>query len=133
CRRRELADEIAATRENRVYLRDVRVPDNVLTTASLDEALDGARAVVMATISRGVYEVACSAAPFIAPDTPVVHATKGLDLATLRRLSEVIAAEIGQPAGHVAVLSGPTHAEEVGRRMPTAAVVACADPGVATV
>jgi glycerol-3-phosphate dehydrogenase (NAD(P)+) len=131
CRRAELADEIAVTRENRVYLRDVRVPEGVHPTASLEETLSGARAVIMATISRAARDVACAAAPFVGPDTPVLHATKGLEVTSLRRLSEVIGAELGRDAGAVAVLSGPTHAEEVGHGQPTAAVVACGEALVA--
>lgn len=132
CRRRELADEIAFSHENRVYLPGIEVPASVQTTAALEDALDGARAVVMATISRGVREVAYAMAPYLAMDTPVLHATKGLELSTLRRLSEVIAAETGQSPQRMAVLSGPTHAEEVGRGQPTAAVVACGDRLVAS-
>jgi len=58
-----------------------------------------------------------------------VHASKGLELPSLLRLSEVIGQEL--TTSGVAVLSGPTHAEEVGRGSPTAAVVACSDAGVA--
>jgi glycerol-3-phosphate dehydrogenase (NAD(P)+) len=132
CRRAELAQEIRSTRCNEVYLRGVPIPDRVAPTASLEEALLGARAVLLVTISRAVRDVARAVAPHIAPDTPMLHATKGLELASLQRFSAVVGEEIGQPATRVAVLSGPTHAEEVGRGMPTAAVVACGDPVVAS-
>ena len=63
----------------------------------------------------------------------VVHGTKGLEQDTLLRLSEVIESELGPShRGRVAALSGPTHAEEVGRGIPTAAVVACPDAATAT-
>ena len=65
--------------------------------------------------------------------TPVVHASKGLEYPSLSRLSEVIAQELGRDPSRVAALSGPTHAEEVGRGLPTAAVVACLDASVAQV
>jgi glycerol-3-phosphate dehydrogenase (NAD(P)+) len=116
---------------NSVYLPGVRVPTRVLPTASLEEAVSGADAVLMATISRAVGEVARAAAPFVAPQAPVLHASKGFELPSLRRLTEVIADEIGRPPEQVAALSGPTHAEEVGRGLPTAAVVACGDAAVA--
>jgi glycerol-3-phosphate dehydrogenase (NAD(P)+) len=131
CRRAELAHEIASARQNSVYLRDVAIPAGVTATASLEESLDGARAVVMATISRAVRDVARDVAPLVPRETPVLHATKGLELASLKRLSEVIAEEIGQDPERIAVLSGPTHAEEVGRGWPTAAVVACGDARIA--
>jgi glycerol-3-phosphate dehydrogenase (NAD(P)+) len=85
--------------------------------------------VVLATISRAARETASQVAAYLKPGTPVVHASKGLELATLKRLSEVIGEELGY--ADVAALSGPTHAEEVGLGLPTAAVVACADQSVA--
>ena len=132
CRRTELVDEIVATRCNHVYLPGVDIPDRVVPTAALEEALVGARAVLLVTISRAVRDVVRAAAPFIPRDTPIMHATKGLDTGTLRRLSEVIAAETGQDHARVAVLAGPTHAEEVARGMPTAAVVACGESSIAS-
>jgi glycerol-3-phosphate dehydrogenase (NAD(P)+) len=132
CRRAELAAEINRRRCNEVYLRGVSIPDGVTATASLEEALVGAEGVVMVTISRAVREVASAVAPYLAADTPVLHATKGLERPSLKRLSEVIAEEIGQPPSRVGVLSGPTHAEEVGRGQPTAAVVACGDAAIAS-
>jgi glycerol-3-phosphate dehydrogenase (NAD(P)+) len=63
--------------------------------------------------------------------TPVVHASKGFELPSLSRLTEVIGQELSSSS--VAVLSGPTHAEEVGRGTPTAAVVACSSSSVAAV
>jgi glycerol-3-phosphate dehydrogenase (NAD(P)+) len=68
-------------------------------------------------------------APYLSDGVPVLHASKGLELSTLRRLSEVVAEELH--TDRVAVLSGPTHAEEVGRGQPTAAVIASADTEVA--
>jgi glycerol-3-phosphate dehydrogenase (NAD(P)+) len=131
CRRAELAADIKAAGENRTYLPGVAVPPPVLPTNSMQDAVVGAEAVVLVPISRAARETARQVAPFLRAGTPVVHASKGLELPSLLRLSEVIGAELGSP--NVAVLSGPTHAEEVGRGMPTAAVVACPDAGVAGV
>src|SRR6185437_2654997 len=86
-------------------------------------------AVILAPISRAMRETARHVAPLLQRGTPVLHASKGLEVPSLLRLSEVIAQELAESP--VAVLSGPTHAEEVGRGLPTAAVVACADAGVA--
>jgi glycerol-3-phosphate dehydrogenase (NAD(P)+) len=131
CRRAELADEIAQCHENRVYLPGVTVPATVQPTPALETALAGASAVILVPISRVMRDTARLVAPHLAPDTPVLHATKGLEFPSLYRLSEVVADELGQPASRVAALSGPTHAEEVGRGMPSAAVVACTDASVA--
>lgn len=132
CRRAELAEEIAQRRENHVYLPGVSVPAAVRPTASLEDALEGAEAVLLVPISRATRDTARLVAPYIVPGTPVLHASKGLEFPSLKRLSQVVADELGvDSAERVAALSGPTHAEEVGRGMPSAAVVACADARVA--
>src|SRR5258708_1399901 len=131
CRRAELADEITQCHENRVYLPGVAMPPAVQTTTSMADALVGASAVICVPISRATRDTARLIAAHLCPGTPVLHASKGLEFPSLSRLSEVVADELGVDAGRVAALSGPTHAEEVGRGMPSAAVVACADSGVA--
>lgn len=132
CRRPELAAQLAAERENRVYLPGVALPPAVEPTADLGAALAGRAAVVVAAISGYVRELARACAPRIAPGAIVLHGTKGFEQGTLLRMSEVLAAELGPAfAGRIAALGGPTHAEEVGRGIPTAAVVACGDPAVA--
>jgi len=132
CRRPALSHEIAATRENRAYLPDVAVPANVRPTADVAEAVAGAAAVLIVCISRAMRETARMVAPFVTAGTPLLHAAKGLERQSLLRLSQVAGQELGQRfAGRVAVLSGPTHAEEVARGLPTAAVVACEDQSVA--
>jgi glycerol-3-phosphate dehydrogenase (NAD(P)+) len=133
CRRPALAEQIERERENAVYLPGITVPPAVRPTASLEEAVRGASAVILVPISRAARTTARSIAPFLAPGTPVLHATKGLEYPSLQRLSEVVGEELAIPAERVAALSGPTHAEEVGRRLPAAAVVACRDPSVASV
>jgi glycerol-3-phosphate dehydrogenase (NAD(P)+) len=132
CRRQALVDEIEQTRENAAYLPGVRLPSNVAPTASLEHAVAGARAVLLVPISRAMRETAHAVAPFLAEGVPVAHATKGFELASLLRLSEVIAEEAHLPAQRVAALSGPTHAEEVGKGLPAAAVIASGDQDVAS-
>jgi glycerol-3-phosphate dehydrogenase (NAD(P)+) len=129
CRRAALAEDITARRENSVYLSGVRIPESVRTTSLMEETVDGARAVILVPISRAARETARLVAPYLDPATPVLHAAKGLEVHSLKRLSEVIGEEL---SATVAVLSGPTHAEEVGRGQPTAAVVACTDSSIAS-
>jgi glycerol-3-phosphate dehydrogenase (NAD(P)+) len=131
CRRPELAAEIAQWRENRVYLPGVTVPPSVRPTASMEEAVAGARAVLLVPISRATREVARQAAPYLTRGTPVLHASKGLEYPSLERLSQVIGEELAMAAEEVAVLSGPTHAQEVAGGLPTAAVVASGEASVA--
>jgi glycerol-3-phosphate dehydrogenase (NAD(P)+) len=129
CRRPEQADEIERSRENRLYLPGIKLPATVHATARVQRVVEGASAVLLVPISRAARETARMIAPHLGSRTPVLHASKGLELQSLMRLSQVVAEEIERTADQVAVLSGPTHAIEVAAGMPTAAVVAC---GVAT-
>jgi glycerol-3-phosphate dehydrogenase (NAD(P)+) len=132
CRRPELAAEMALCRENRTYLAGVSLPATVRPTASLEEAVGGARAVFLVPISRAMRDTARLVAAHVDSDAPVLHASKGLELASLRRLSEVVAEELQRDPRQVAVLSGPTHAEEVAHGLPAAAVIASGEPSVAS-
>ena len=127
-RRREQADALAAGRVNEAYLPGVTLPDAVRPTSDLAAAVDGCAAVVMVPISAAVQDLARRLGPLLPDDALVVHGTKGLERASLLRLSQVIERELRLTHhGRVAVLSGPTHAEEVGRAIPAAAVVASPD------
>jgi glycerol-3-phosphate dehydrogenase (NAD(P)+) len=127
-RRPEQAIALATSRVNEAYLPGVTLPETILPTTNLGEAVDGCAAVVVVPISAGLRELAHRLSPLLPDDALVVHGTKGLERDTLLRLSEVIESEL-RPShrGRVAVLSGPTHAEEVGRGVPAAAVVASPD------
>ncbi len=125
-----LMDEIARARENAAYLPTIRVGERVTATASLEAALAGAPIVIAAVPSHGMRHVLRRAAPLLAPGATLVSGTKGLESDSLDRMSQVMAEETG--AGHpIAVLSGPSFAIEVARGMPTAVVVASADPEAA--
>jgi glycerol-3-phosphate dehydrogenase (NAD(P)+) len=124
-----LIGEMAARRANAVYLPDVILPPQVTPTASVSEALDAADLVVAAVPSHGMRQVLRAAAASVQPHAIVVSATKGLETQTLYRMSEVIAEEL--PGRHVAVLSGPSFALEVARRLPTAVSVASLNTAVA--
>ena len=104
CRRQELVDQIAASHQNAVYLPDVDIPTNVRPTTDLAEVVAGADAVLLVPISRAARTTARAVAQHLAPGTPVLHATKGLEVPSLLRLSEVVAAELGQPPERIAVL-----------------------------
>jgi glycerol-3-phosphate dehydrogenase (NAD(P)+) len=132
-RRRELADTLISTRVNDAYLPGVVLDPAIRPTADLGEAIAGCAAVVVVPISAALRELAQRIGPLLPDDVLVVHGTKGLERDSLLRLSEVIESEL-RPShrGRVAALSGPTHAEEVGRGIPTAAVVASPDEESAT-
>ena len=127
-----LVHEMAVRRMNQTYLPGVELPVGVHPTTSLETALDHALYVVVAIPSHGIREVMHRAAPFVPASTTIVSAVKGLEVGTLRRMSEVIEEEIGltQP---VTVLSGPSFATEVACGTPTAVLVAGRNSGAVAV
>lgn len=116
---------ILETRENSKFLPGVTLPQGLEWTADKAFAVDAADVVVLAVPSRFFKQVAAGFAPLIKPHTPVVSVAKGLDKQTHRRLTEIAQEQLN--VGPVAALSGPSHAEEVARRVPTAVVIACTD------
>lgn len=128
-RRPELAEEIHSRRANPAYLPDAALPDELVVTSSLEEAVAEAEVVVMAVPSHGFRQVMGAAVPVLGASTPVVSLSKGLEEATLARMTEVVAEEApGRPA---CVLTGPNLAREVAAGQPTASVVAATDTGLA--
>ena len=121
-----LMASIGRTRRNERYLPDVPIGPSVLATDSLGAALEGQPIVIAAVPSHGMRHVLKDARRFLAPGAVLVSATKGLETTSLARMSQVIADEA--PGHPVAVLSGPSFAAEVARGMPTAVVVASANP-----
>lgn len=124
-RRPELAAAIRRTGCNVDYLPDEVLPPKLVCTASLEEALDGAGVVVMAVPSKGFRHVLQEAVSFIPVGTPVVSLAKGVEQASRRRMTEVVAEVApGRPAG---VLTGPNFAGEILAGHPTATVLAMAE------
>ena len=118
------AAEMAKTRENPL-LKGVILPEALHITGDLD-CLRGADLVASAPPSFAVRETAKKMAPYLTEKTVVVSVSKGIERDTNLRLSQVIGEEIRNICKVVA-LSGPSHAEEVGIRMPTGCVSACPD------
>lgn len=113
-----------ADRENRRLLPGVPIPDSVQITADVAEAADGARFLVAAIPSKFLRAALTAIAGRLADDCPVISVIKGLELDTFLRPSEIIAEVLGPRA--VVALGGPSHAEEIARRLP-ASVVAAGD------
>lgn len=111
--------------ENHKYLPGVKLPENMKVKYTMDEAMDGADIVLFAVPAqhfRGAFE---KAIPFIEDNMILVNVAKGIEQGTLMTMSQI--AKILKPDVKYVVLSGPSHAEEVGRFMPTTVTVASDD------
>jgi glycerol-3-phosphate dehydrogenase (NAD(P)+) len=128
-REAEIADGINAEHKNPIYLPDVVLNPTVFATPDMEEALSGSEAIVMVTPSIGVRETAEAMAPHLAVNTPVVVLSKGVEGGTNMLMTEVLGDVLGNKQ-RVAGLSGPNHAEEVSKGIPSATVVAAYEPAV---
>lgn len=127
-RRPQHAARLAAQRVNEPYLPGIPIPAGVRVSADLEEAAQ-APFILLAVPSQAVRATWRALAPHLGVGHTVAIAAKGLEIGTGLRLSQVIASEPGPlPPSRIAVLSGPNHAEEVGRGLPTTSVVAASDP-----
>ena len=122
------AEALRATRENPM-LKGVALPEALKITTSMDVLADS-ELVVMATPSFAVRETARKAAPLLRQDAVVVSVAKGIEKDTALCLTQIIEEEL-KGKGRVVALSGPSHAEEVGRRVPTGCVAASTDMAAA--
>ena len=117
--------DIARSRRNDRYLPGVELPPCIRWTADRATAVQDADMVVLATPSKYFGDVCASFAGLVPPDKLAVSLTKGFCEKTHARMSELARTALG--VSRVAVLSGPTHAEEVARGIPTAIVAAADD------
>jgi len=122
-REEEIAAGINEVRRNPTYLPKVRLAERTAATTDIEEALAGAEAVVMVTPSVGVRTTALAMTPHLATDTPVVVLSKGVEAESLMLMTEVLEDVFGNRT-RIAGLSGPNHAEEISRGVPSATVVA---------
>ncbi|MFA5385374.1 MAG: NAD(P)H-dependent glycerol-3-phosphate dehydrogenase [Eubacteriales bacterium] len=123
-RRAQLAEEINDKRENMRYLPGVILPDKLKFTANLEEVLAGAGYVIFGVPSFAFRGVLREVLPYLPSGSLIINGAKGRELDTLMRLSEVFSQEAGTRKLGYVVLSGPSHAEEVSRGIPTAVVCA---------
>jgi glycerol-3-phosphate dehydrogenase (NAD(P)+) len=113
------------TRLNQAFLPDFPLADAIRPTASLEQALTGARIALICVPSQVVRNVIGEASRWLMDGTTLVNATKGIEETTLMLMGEVVEDVLGKDArDHFAVLSGPSFAREVASGMPTNVVVA---------
>ena len=126
-RRAELAKTINAEHHNPDYLEGIQLPADLVATAQAAEALRGANLVVFAIPSQTLRSNLRDWVDLIEPSATLVSLMKGIELGTVKRMSEVISEVTGAPSEQVAVVSGPNLAREIALGQPTATVVACTD------
>jgi glycerol-3-phosphate dehydrogenase (NAD(P)+) len=123
-------DTMRGARENTRFLKGVPLPEGLGLTADIRQAVAHAELFTLAApvpYARGCLEQMRDSG--FDPDQPVVSVAKGIEVGTLKRVSEICGEVLGRH--HYAALSGPSHAEEVARGTPTAVVTASADPELA--
>ncbi|MBN2823094.1 MAG: NAD(P)-dependent glycerol-3-phosphate dehydrogenase [Coriobacteriia bacterium] len=126
----EIALGINEEHHNPVYLPEVVLPQSVRASHDMEEVLRGAEAVVIVTPSHGVRETAGAMKPHLGSDIPVINLAKGVEGGTLMRMTQVVEDVIGGRE-RLAALSGPNHAEEVSKGVPSATVIAAYEDSVA--
>ncbi|MGI8938225.1 MAG: NAD(P)H-dependent glycerol-3-phosphate dehydrogenase [Iamia sp.] len=128
-RRAELADQINTDHRNGDYLADFDLPESLVATSDLEEAVSACDVLVMGVPSQGFRGALQDVAEHLRPWVPVVSLTKGLEVGTRKRMSEIITEVVpGHPVG---VLTGPNLAKEVLAGHAAAAVMAMDDHNVA--
>ena len=123
-----MEDEIKMLSEKREHaskLPGVKLPEDMKFTTDLEKSLQDKDLVVLAVPSPFTRSTAHKMSPYVKEGQLIVNVAKGVEEKTLMTLSEIIEEEI--PQANVAVLSGPSHAEEVGRGYPTTVVAAAHD------
>ena len=131
-RRPEVAEAIDERHENLDYQPGIVLPSSISGTTDVEKALHGADLVVLATPSQTMRDNLAEWAPYAEKDAVFVSLMKGVELGSLKRMSEVIAEVTGAGPDRIAVVSGPNLSPEIARREPAASVVACEDEAVAT-
>lgn len=127
-RNEEQVREINEAHTNAKYLPGTLLSERIHATTNMQEALGGAHAAVLSATSSSMREVTGKMRTYLDKDTLLIHAAKGFEPETLKRMTHIIAEELPDydPA-RIVVLSGPSHAEEVVLRCPTTIVVAAED------
>ncbi|WP_353097373.1 NAD(P)H-dependent glycerol-3-phosphate dehydrogenase [Tissierella praeacuta] len=128
-RDKEQIKEMKESRINKKYLPDAILPSNLNLTNDLEEANSNKDLIILSVGTHGVREVLENSKPYIKPNQIIVNVSKGIENETLVRISQIVEELI--PDSKYAVLSGPSHAEEVANNIPTTVVSASKDKEIA--
>jgi len=124
---KELAEEINNTRINRIYLPDTILPDNLIVAYGIDVTVKRARYIVNAVPAQFTRVVFKEALPYIPDQAIIISASKGIERGTLLTVSSILKELSAHP---VAVLSGPSFAKEVIKKLPAAVTLAAEDKNI---
>jgi len=125
----DYAEQMQRERENRRLLPGVPLPNNVMVTSDIEQAVHGADFLVAAVPTQFLRPILTDLRSHLKPNRPVVSVIKGIENGTFLRPSEIVSQILGIQS--VVALSGPSHAEEIGRRLPATVVAASSDLGLA--
>lgn len=117
------AEELKKTRQNKTKLPNILLPEDIKVTNDLKETVDDKDILILAVPSKAIRSVSKSLKNIIKDNQIIVNVAKGLEEDTLETMTDIIEEELKDKNPKVAVLSGPSHAEEVGRGIPTTCVV----------
>lgn len=129
-RRKDQVNEINEQHTNERYLPGILLAASITATTSMEEAIADAEVIVLVVPTKAMREVLRELNAKLTHPVKIVHASKGIEVNSLKRISEIIADEIDHAKReNIAVLSGPSHAEEVSLRQPTTVTVSSTDTG----
>lgn len=125
--RQEQADEINLNHTNKRYIED-SLPHNIVASNDLQFVLNDIEVLLLVIPSKAIRDVCKQLKGYLNKDIPIIHAIKGIEPESLKRVSEVILEELPEiDENKLGVLTGPSHAEEVAKQMPTTVTVAVKD------
>jgi len=122
----EVVSELITRREHSKVLPGIKIPEQILITGDEKEAVKYATHILICVPSHGVRDTLKKVEPYIKDGALIINCAKGIEIETLMRMSEIIKDVLGDKV-KVGTLSGPSHAEEVSKRMPTTVVSASED------
>jgi glycerol-3-phosphate dehydrogenase (NAD(P)+) len=124
CYEKEVENDINLNRENRTYLKGFKIPEKVRAFTEFREVMNGAELVIFAVPSHVTRKILLEARPFIPENAVLISATKGIEVESLKLMSQVYEEILEDIFDRFAVLSGPTFAKEVAEGLPAAATIA---------
>ncbi|WP_041710870.1 NAD(P)H-dependent glycerol-3-phosphate dehydrogenase [Clostridium pasteurianum] len=116
-----VVEEINNSKTNHKYLADITIPDGVIATNTIEDSIQKSDCIILAVPSYAIRTICGQISKKVSKDQIIVSIAKGIEEETKMRLSKVIKEEL--PSNPVVILSGPSHAEEVSRNLPTTVVV----------